>query len=73
MDDFDCRRNPVYVSRDAGYSKIESISPENRRKAKEMINNPNKVTHIDTLNKLYSKMGVIVHPERMTNWYAFTD
>ncbi|WP_298522355.1 hypothetical protein [uncultured Methanobrevibacter sp.] len=73
MNDWECRKDPVYVSRDAGYSKIESISPENRRRAKEMMDDPNTVTRIDTLNKLYSKMGVIVHPERMTNWYAFTD
>ena len=72
MNDWECRRNPVHVSRDAGYSKIESISPENRRKSKEMMDDPNAVTRIDTLNKLYSKMGVIVHPDRMTNWYAFT-
>ena len=73
MNNSDCRRNPVHVSRDAGYSKIDSISPEKRRKAKEMMDGPNTVTRIDTLNKLYSKRGVIVHPERMTNWYAFTD
>lgn len=73
MNDWECRKDQVYVSRDAGYSKIESISPENRRRAKEMMDDPNTVTRIDTLNKLYSKMGVIVHPERMTNWYAFTD
>lgn len=72
MDDYDCRRNPVYVSRDAGYSKIESISLENRKKSKEMIDNPNTVTRIDALNKLYSKMGVIVHSERMSNWYVYT-
>lgn len=62
MNDWECRKDSVYVSRDAGYSKIESISPENRRKAKEMMDDPNTVTRIDTLNKLYSKMGVIVHP-----------
>lgn len=73
MNDWECRRNPVRVSRDAGYSKIESISPENRKKSKEMMDNPNTVTRIDTLNKMYSKMGITVHPERMTNWYAFTD
>ena len=73
MNDWECRKDPVYVSRDAGYSKIESISPENRRKSKEMMDDPNTITRIDTLNKLYSKMGVIVHPDRMTNWYAFTD
>lgn len=73
MNNSDCRKNPVYVSRDAGYSKVESISSENRRKAREMINQPDVVTRIDILNKLYSKMGVIVHPDRMTNWYAVTE
>ena len=56
MNNSDCRKNPVYVSRDAGYSKVESISSENRRKAREMINQPDGVTRIDILNKLYSKM-----------------
>ena len=73
MNNFDCRKNPVYVSWDEGYSKIESISPENRRKAREMGDGLNVLTRIDILNKLYSKMEVIVHSERMTNWYAFTD
>ena len=73
MNNFECRKNAVHVSRDAGYSKIESIFPENRRKAKNMMDGSNVVTRIDILNELYSKMGVIVHPERMTNWYAFTD
>ena len=73
MNNSDCRKNPVYVSRDAGYSKVESISSEKRRKSRQMINQPDDVTRIDILNKLYSKMGVIVHTKRMSNWYAFTD
>ena len=48
MSNFDCRKNPVHVSRDAGYSKIESISPENRRKAREMMDNG----HFDEYVKL---------------------
>lgn len=39
MDDSDCRRNPDYVSRDAGYSKIKLISPENRKEARERVLN----------------------------------
>ena len=73
MTDWDCRKNPVYVSRDAGYSKIKSIFPENRKKAKEMKDNGDAISRIDVLTELYSKMRVIVHPERMINWYAFTD
>ena len=73
MTDFDYRGIPVHVSRDAGYSKIDSISPEKRNEAIEKKNNSNVKTRIDVLDELFSKMGVIVHPERMTNWYAFTD
>ena len=71
MNEVDCRRNPVYVSRDAGYSKLESISPENRKKARERLNNRDIVTRIELLSELYSKMGVIANPERMTNWYPY--
>lgn len=71
MNDVDCRINPVYVSRDAGYSKLESISPENRKKARERLNNRDIVTRIELLSELYSKMGVIAYPEKMTNWYPY--
>lgn len=71
MVNLDCRRNPVYVSRDAGYSKIESISPENRRKAKDKMDNPDIVSGNYKLKELFADIGVVVHPERMTNWYPY--
>lgn len=71
MTNWDCRRNPVHVSRDAGYSKIESISPENRQKAKERMDNPDIVSGNYKLKELFADMGVVVHPERMTNWYPY--
>jgi hypothetical protein len=71
MTDLECRRNPVHVSRDAGYSKVKSISPQNRRKAKERMDCPDVVTGNYKLKELYEKIGIIVHPERMTNWYPY--
>ena len=71
MNDWECRRNPVHVSRDAGYSKIESISPENRRKAKDKMDNPDIVSGNYKLKELFADMGIVVHPERMTNWYPY--
>lgn len=71
MNDFDCRKNPVYISRDAGYSKIKSISPENRKKAREKMNNPDILAGNCKLKELYKKIGVIMYPEKMTNWYPY--
>lgn len=73
MSDLNCRKNPIRVSRDAGYNKLESISPEHRKKIREKFNNGDIVSRIDLLEELYSKVGVIVNPKKMTNWYAFTD
>ena len=44
---------------------------KNKDNEKEVEKAP--VMVMSTANKLYSKMGVIVHPDRMTNWYAFTE
>lgn len=71
MDDLNCRKNPIHVSRDAGYKKFESISPVNRKEAEERLDNSDIVTRIELLEELYSEVGVIVYPKRMTNWYAF--
>lgn len=71
MNDWECRKDSVYVSRDAGYSKIESISPENRRKAKDKMDNPDIVSGNYKLKELFADMGIVVHPERMTNWYPY--
>jgi hypothetical protein len=73
MNDLKCKRNPIRVSRDAGYNKMESISPENLKKVRQKRNNGDIMSRIDLLDELYSKMGIIVRPDRMTNWYAFTD
>lgn len=73
MDDLNCRKNPIRVTRDAGISKLDLISPENRKKARERVLDPNIVTGKYKLKELLGEMGIVVHPERMTNWYQFTD
>ena len=56
----------VIVSRDAGYSKIELISPENIRKSQERIDNPNVVTGRYKLKELLEEAGIVVNPEALT-------
>ncbi len=73
MDKYIGMGEPVRVVRDAGYSKIKSISHENRKKALERVNNPNIVTGNYKLKELYEKIGIIVNPDKMTNWYPYGD
>lgn len=70
MDKFEDVGEPVRVVRDEGYSKIESLSPEFRKKSIERINNS---LYKNNLKKLYAKMGIIVNPDKMTNWYVYGD
>ena len=56
----------VIVSRDAGYSKIELISPENIRKSQVRIDNPNVVTGRYKLKELLEEAGIVVNPEALT-------
>ena len=64
---------PTRVTRDAGISKLELMSSENRKKARERVRNPNIATGKYKLKELFGEIGIIVHPERMTNWYPFSD
>lgn len=73
MKKYDDMGEPTMVTRDAGYSKIKSISSENRIKIKERINNPDIRTGKYRLKKLFAKRGIVVIPEKMTIWYHFID
>ena len=73
MNKYEGLGKPTRVTRDAGVSKLELISPENREKARERVLDPNIVTGKYKLKELFGEMGIIVHPERMTNWYPFSD
>ena len=67
------RGKPTRVIRDAGFSKLESISPENQRKIKERIENPKIVTGKYKLKEIFAKRGIVVIPEKMTMWFRFTE
>lgn len=60
---------PVKVIRDAGYRKDKLLSPEYRKKARERVKDPNIVTGNYKLKELLAEVGIIVNPEKMTNWY----
>jgi hypothetical protein len=64
--------NPIVIERGPSYSKIESISPSTRKKAKERLNNPNRKSSKHFLKDFFSERGVHVYPKRMTYWYKYT-
>jgi len=72
MDDFNYNEEPIHIVKDNGFNKIELISPENRRKSRERMNGQNYVSHAYRLKELFGEIGIVVIPERMTWWYAYT-
>ena len=72
MTNFQYEEEPVIVSRDAGYSKIKLLSPENMKISWERINNPDIVTGRYKLKELLEEVGIVVNPEAMTFWYKHT-
>ena len=73
MSKFQYDEEPIKVCRDCGYNIVELLTPENRKKARERMKNPNYVPEAYLLKELFGEIGIVVHPEKMTNWYAFTD
>lgn len=72
MTDFQYDEEPVHIVKDNGFNKRELISPENRRKSRERMNDPNYVSEAYLLKELFGEIGIVVIPERMTKWYAYT-
>lgn len=60
---------PVIVTRDAGYDKLEFISPENRKKARERVLNPNIVTGRHKLKELLLEIGIVFNHDALTFIY----
>ena len=73
MTDFQYDEEPIHIVKDNGFNKLELISPENRKKSRERMNDPNYVSHAYRLKELFCEIGIVVIPERMTWLYAFTD
>lgn len=61
----------VIVMRDAGCRKDKILSPEYRNEVRKRVENPDIVTGNHKLKELLADLGIIVNPEKMTNWYAF--
>lgn len=72
MTNFQYNEEPIVICRDCGYDMVELLSPENRKKAREKVKNPNYVNSKYKLKELFAEIGIVVHPDRMTNWYAYT-
>ena len=53
MTEFHYDEEPVMVTRDSGYDKLKLISPENRKKARERVLNPDIVTGKYGLKKTF--------------------
>ena len=63
-------KTSIRVTKDVGFNKLALISYENRKKAKIRMNNPNVIAGNYKLKEVFAEIGIIVHPEKMTNWYS---
>lgn len=73
MDDYYQGEKKVIVTKDVGFNKSELISPENRQKSRERMNNPNIASGKYKLKEIFADIGITVIPEKMTFWYWFTE
>lgn len=73
MSDVPYRGKAVHVERDAGYKKIDYISPQNRKKARKHMDNPNRVSSKELLMELFGEIGIIVNPNKMSYWYQYNE
>jgi hypothetical protein len=71
MTKFQYEEEPIIVSRDVGYNLAELITPEYRKKAREIVKDPNYVNSKHMLKELYAKRGIIVNPEAMCYLYKY--
>lgn len=66
MVNFQYDGEPVIVCRDCGFPIIELLTSENRKKARERVNDPNYVNSKYKLKELFAEIGIVVNPEAMT-------
>lgn len=69
MNDFWDFGEPVTVVRDAGYSKLLTLLPKNKLKAKKRVENPNFISGKAGIKELFAEIGITIHPEAMTYLY----
>ena len=68
---FQYKKDPIIVSRDGGYPLGELITPDNRKKSRIIVKNPNYVGNKIVLKELNVKRGIIVNPDAMA--YAMSE
>ena len=73
MNDFYHDKKEILVTKDVGFDKAKIISPENRQKVRERVNNLNIVTGRYLLKEIFADIDITVIPEKMTMWYQFTE
>lgn len=66
MTKFQYLEDPIVVSRDPGFNLAKLIAPENRKKARERVKDPDYVNSKHVLKRIFAKRGIIVNPEAMT-------
>ena len=71
MNDYHYEGEPTKISRDAGYSKLESLSLENRIKSRERMNNSNIVSGDWSLKEVFAKVGITVNPDKLTHLFKY--
>lgn len=71
MTSFQYGEEPIIVSRDMGYNIVESILPENRKKARQKIKDPNYINSKYKLKEIFDDLGIIVNPEAMTYIHVY--
>ena len=71
MTKFQYDEEPIIVSRDAGYSIAKTLDPENRKKARELVENRDYVNSKCKLKEIFAEFGVIVNPNAMTYLFNY--
>ncbi len=66
MTKFQYEEEPIIVCRDGGYPLAELLTPENRKKALEIVNDPNYKNSKYFLKELWAKRGITVNPKAMS-------
>lgn len=69
MIDFQDFGEPVTIVRDAGYSKLLTLLPKNKLKAKKRVENPNFISGKEGIKDIFSEVGIIINPDAMTYLY----
>jgi hypothetical protein len=69
MNNFVYEEDPIIVCRDGDYPLLERLTPDNRKKAREKVKDPNYINSKYKIKEAFAGFGVIVNPEAMSYLY----